>query len=178
MNDHERQAASPFRSPPTPKRLSDDDQKLLLSYPVHTVAEIRAYLKPAEGLDRIVPHVARFLGAHPEIAAALKVDEAKLSAETDEASRLDAPTAAAFGLYRRGYENSMELRSDVTRAIYKVNRFVQNALDEELAREFAEVSDWVSATHAHQGAPVVIPSAPADDVPHLAPDAAAGRKLA
>jgi hypothetical protein len=135
------------------KRLTDDDQTLLLNHPLHSPAEIKSYVKPAEGMDRITPTFVAFLQAHPEIATALKIDPAAVQSELDDAAQLDGPTARAFNLYRRGYENAMEKRSDVVRAIYKVNRHVQNSDDEELASEFTEVTDWVSKTHAHNTGP-------------------------
>jgi hypothetical protein len=144
------------------KRLSDDDQTLLLNQPLHSAADIKSYVRPAEGMDRIAPAFVAFLQAHPEIASALKIDPADVQSELADATQLDGPTSRAFNLYRRGYENAMEKRSDVVRAIYKVNRMVQNSDDEELAAEFSEVTDWVSKTHAHNSGPQPVdPPAPA-----------------
>jgi hypothetical protein len=135
-----------------PQKLSDADQVLLISYPVHAPAEVKSYVKPAEGLDRVGPIAAKFLEDNPAIATALKLDPALLRQELADATALDGPTATAYALYRRGYENAMEKRSDVTRAIFKLNRFVQNSDDQEQARAFVGVSDWVSATHGHGAA--------------------------
>jgi hypothetical protein len=55
-------------------------------------------------------------------------------------------------------ENALEKRSDVVRAIYKVNRFVQNCENPELAREIASVTEWVSNTHAHNHGDVPTPA--------------------
>jgi hypothetical protein len=149
---------------PVVQRLTDDDQTLLVSYPVHTAAEIKSYVRPARGLDKIAASATAFLRANPDVAKALKLDPDALDGEVAEAAKLDRPTAVAYQLYRRGYENAMELRSDVTRAVLKVNRFVQNAGDEELARATADISEWVSDTHAHGDA-----APPPDEPPPPAP---------
>ena len=107
---------------PVVQRLTDDDQSLLVSYPVHTAAEIKSYVRPARGLDKIAASTTAFLRANPDVAKALKLDADALDAEVAEAAKLDRPTTVAYQLYRRGYENAMERRSDVTRAVLKVNR--------------------------------------------------------
>ena len=107
--------------------LSDADQGELLDLPLHTSKEIQSYLKPGEGFERVAPIALALLTSHPEIAAALKLDSAALSAELARGLHLAELAAIAENLARRANENRLEAESDVYRALLKVNRFVQTS---------------------------------------------------
>jgi hypothetical protein len=140
--------------------LSDADQTELLKLPLHTSKEIQSYLKPGEGFERVAPIALAILANHPEIAAALKLDGAALSAELARGLHLAELAAVAENLARRADENRLEAESDVYRALLKVNRFVQNAEDTGLEQEFVKLSEWIASTHG--GGPRAAAPAPVE----------------
>lgn len=141
-------------------KLSDTDQDELLKLPLHTNKEIQSYLKPGEGFERVGPIALALLAGHPEIAAALKLDAAALTAEHARGIHLATRAAIAQNLERRADESRLEAESDVYRALLKVNRFVQNAEDAGLEQEFAKLSEWIASTHGGAARPAVPVAAP------------------
>jgi len=135
----------------TQNKLSDANQTELLKLPLHTSKEIQSYLKPGEGFERVAPIALALLASHPEIAAALKLDAAALTAEHARGLSLAELAAIAQNLERRADESRLEAESDVSRALLKVNRFVQNAEDAGLEQEFAKLSEWIASTHGGAG---------------------------
>ena len=133
------------------KILSETQQQKLLKLPVHTTAETRSYLKPGEGLERIAPIVLNMLESAPHIGAALKLDAEKLRKQLESRAELTQFEATTFNLYRRAAENRMAADSELYGAMLKVNRFVQNSGDAEYARDFSDLSEWVSSNHSHTG---------------------------
>jgi DNA repair protein RadC len=144
----------------TQNKLSDTDQEELLKLPLHTSKEIQSYLKPGEGFERVAPIALALLASHPEIAAALKIDAAALTAEHGRGLHLATRSAIAQNLERRADESRLEAESDVYRALLKVNRFVQNAEDVGLEQEFAKLSEWIASTHGGATRPAAPAAAP------------------
>jgi len=133
------------------KKLTDAQQDKLLQLAVRTTSETRAFLKPGEGLERVAATTLDMMENTPQIGAALKLDAGKLRKQLESRAELSQYEATAFNLYRRAAENRMAADSDIYGAMLKVNRFVQNSGDAEYARDFAKLSEWVSAGHSHAG---------------------------
>ena len=149
----------------TKRRLTDAEQDQLLALHLHNPEEIKSYLKPPEGIDRVGPTVVAYLQANPAVAAALKLNVPHLQDLLTQRTQLTGLEALALGLYRRARETRMEGDSDLYRAMLKVNRFAQNNEDTELEADMAALSKWVSDNHGHGATEPVTPAVVAATTP-------------
>ena len=131
--------------PGSRRGLSAEEQGLLLGLPVHDADTMRSYVKPHEGFERVAPLTLKRLASYPNIASALRIDLADFESQLQRVGELAEQEDIAYRLHRRAMENRLSLESELFRGLLKLNRFLQSSDDEELQRDFADLSEWVAS---------------------------------
>jgi hypothetical protein len=134
------------------KKLTEPQQDRILAMALHPSAAVQSMLKPAEGMEPVAEKVFDLLEGSPAIAKALKLDVPELRARSAEHKDLVQFEGTTYKLYRRAATNRMAADSEIYSAMLKVNRFVQNCGDAEVADDFSELTKWIAGNHRHADA--------------------------